>query len=91
LAQTVMELDGVALDGESSGGQERGRVESERQKQCRRRRGKWREFSSAPDKGRPGMGNDGDWRLRALYRGHGHHAVTRLVVTGVGTVTSACG
>jgi hypothetical protein len=86
-----MELDGVALDGESSGGQERGRAESERQKQCGRRRGKWREFSSAPDKGRPGMGSGGDRRLRALCCGHGHRAVTRLVATGVGAVTSACG
>jgi hypothetical protein len=43
LAQTAIELDGVALEGEPSGGHKQGRAEGERQKQCGRRKGKGRD------------------------------------------------
>jgi hypothetical protein len=87
LAQTVTELDGVALNGE----QEQGRVESERQKQHGRRKGKGSEPSSTPDKGCPGMGSGGDRCLHALCHEGGHCAVTRSVASCVGAVTGACG
>jgi hypothetical protein len=51
LAQMAMELDGVALIGELSGGQVQGREVSERQERRGRRKGKGREPSPAPDKG----------------------------------------
>jgi hypothetical protein len=56
----MIELDEVALNGELSGGHDRGRVESERQEKCRRRKGKGREPSSATDRGCPGMGCGGN-------------------------------
>jgi hypothetical protein len=94
LARTVTKLDAVALGSEPSGGQERGRAESERQKWRRRRKGKGREPSSAPDKARPAWATTatgGDRRLRALHRERSHRAVTGSMVSGVGPGTGPGG
>jgi hypothetical protein len=66
-------------------------VESERQKQCGRSKGKGSEPSSVPVKGCPGMGSGGDRCLCALRHEGGHRAVTRSVASGMGVVTGAHG